>query len=108
MIFVVENIRGKQVVRNIYDKPVIDIHNIGDLKVLVEKESGYNNDLYIDFANISYIDSSGLGALIDIMKKLKENGKKLGIVAIQEDVMMVFSHTKVEVYFDFYKCLDDI
>ncbi len=82
----------------------IDISNIEELKEVLNKaiEEG-NKKILVDFSNITYIDSSGLGGLMDAMKQLKEKGGELGILSISKDVLEVFTATKVAQFFKFYK-----
>ena len=105
--FEIKLIGDKFVMNSLQDRTAIDIHNIETIKDSVKEKIDFKEDLYFDFSRVDYIDSSGLGGMIDIMKKLKANNKKVSIVSITEDVYMVFTHTKVEIYFDFFDTLDD-
>ncbi|MBN1898014.1 MAG: STAS domain-containing protein [Spirochaetes bacterium] len=82
----------------------IDINNVGELKKLLKNgiEQGFKK-IIVDFQKIDYIDSSGLGCLMDVMKDLKGKGGELGILSISSDVLEVFTATKIGQYFKFYK-----
>lgn len=86
----------------------IDINNVTELKKLLKSgmEQGYKK-LIIDFQNVTYIDSSGLGCLLDIMKELKEKDGELGILSISKDVLEVFTATKIGQYFKYYKSISN-
>lgn len=43
-----------------------------------------------DFAQVSFVDSSGIGLLITLVKDLKGNGQKAVIRNLQPDVRQVF------------------
>jgi anti-anti-sigma factor len=45
----------------------------------------------INFSNISFVDSSGIGLLITLIQSLKERGIRVTIHHIKPDVMEVFS-----------------
>ena len=53
----------------------IDINNVAELKKLLKEgiSQGYKK-IIVDFKNVTYIDSSGLGCLMDVMKEVKEKG----------------------------------
>ncbi len=84
----------------------IDINNVSELKKLLKEgiEQGYKK-IIVDFKNISYIDSSGLGCLMDSMKELKNKGGELGILSISSDVLEVFTATKIGQFFKYYKSI---
>jgi anti-anti-sigma factor len=67
-------------------------------KVLEEYESGMRKVL-IDFANAGYIDSSGLGVLVSLAKKLREDGGDLRIANLNDDLRSLFELTKLDTLF---------
>ena len=71
----------------------IDISNSQELKqqLLRLYDEGFNY-LKIDFSSVTSIDSSGLGKLLLLQKKLEERGGGLSIVNINNDyVKRMFS-----------------
>ncbi len=82
----------------------IEINNTIELRKVLDKllDEG-EKKILIDFGNIVYIDSSGLGVLLDSMKRLNEVNGELGILSISKDVLEVFTSTKIAQYFKFYK-----
>ncbi|WP_413173220.1 STAS domain-containing protein [Anabaena azotica] len=50
----------------------------------------------IDMKNVTFIDSSGLGALVSAMQEIKKTEKKLFICSINAQVKMLFELTKIE------------
>ncbi|MCK5650448.1 MAG: STAS domain-containing protein [Gemmatimonadetes bacterium] len=67
-------------------------------KVLEELESG-ERKFVIDFANTGYIDSSGLGVLVSLSKKIREQGGELRLAALNEDLRTLFELTKLDTLF---------
>jgi anti-sigma B factor antagonist len=55
--------------------------------------------LLIDFAKTGYIDSSGLGALVSISKKVREQGGELRLSGLNEDLRSLFELTKLDTLF---------
>jgi anti-sigma B factor antagonist len=67
-------------------------------KVLEELENGSRKFL-IDFSNTGYIDSSGLGVLVSLSKKIREQGGELRLANLNEDLRTLFELTKLDTLF---------
>jgi anti-sigma B factor antagonist len=55
--------------------------------------------LLIDFSQTGYIDSSGLGALVSISKRVREAGGELRLSGLNEDLRSLFELTKLDTLF---------
>lgn len=60
-----------------------------EMKKQIEKKM----DIVIDFKKLEYISSAGLRVLIASEKELKEIGKTLEIINVNDDVMSILSVT---------------
>jgi anti-sigma B factor antagonist len=67
-------------------------------KVLDQLEAGERKFL-IDFASTGYIDSSGLGVLVSLSKKIREQGGELRLANLNEDLRTLFELTKLDTLF---------
>jgi anti-sigma B factor antagonist len=67
-------------------------------KMLDELEKGGRKFL-IDFANTGYIDSSGLGVLVSLSKKIREQGGELRLANLNDDLRTLFELTKLDTLF---------
>lgn len=67
-------------------------------KVLEELESGERKFL-IDFERTGYIDSSGLGVLVSLSKKIREHSGELRLANLNEDLRTLFELTKLDTLF---------
>ena len=67
-------------------------------KVLEELDAGARKFL-IDFSNTGYIDSSGLGVLVSLSKKIREQGGELRLSSLNEDLRTLFELTKLDTLF---------
>jgi anti-sigma B factor antagonist len=67
-------------------------------KVLDELEKGERKVL-IDFSRTGYIDSSGLGALVTLSKKIREQGGELRLANLNDDLKTLFELTKLDSLF---------
>src|SRR3954462_2865552 len=67
-------------------------------KVLDELERGEKKFL-IDFSQTGYIDSSGLGVLVSLSKKIREQGGELRLANRNDDLKTLFELTKLDTLF---------
>ena len=67
-------------------------------KVLDELEKGEKKFL-IDFSQTGYIDSSGLGVLVSLSKKIREQGGELRLANLNDDLKTLFELTKLDTLF---------
>ena len=67
-------------------------------RVLEELDGGARKFL-IDFSNTGYIDSSGLGVLVSLSKKIREQGGELRLANLTEDLRTLFELTKLDTLF---------
>lgn len=57
----------------------------------------------IDLKDITFIDSSGLGTLVVLLKKVRSLNRKLYICSINDQVRMLFELTSMHRVFDLYE-----
>jgi anti-sigma B factor antagonist len=67
-------------------------------RVLDEAEGGARRIL-IDFGKTAYIDSSGLGVLVSLAKRLRELGGDLRLANLNDDLQTLFELTKLDSLF---------
>ncbi len=58
-----------------------------------------NTDINIDFEKLEYVDSTGLGALISILRKVKENNNQIYIDNIKPNIKKLFLITELDKLF---------
>jgi len=71
-------------------------------KVLDALEGGAKK-FVIDFSRTGYIDSSGLGVLVSLSKKIREQGGDLRLAGLNEDLQTLFELTKLDTLFSILK-----
>lgn len=76
---------------------------VGNRQQLKEKVLGRLDEgdrrFLIDFTSSSYIDSSGLGVLVSLSKKIREAGGALRLAGLNEDLRTLFELTKLDTLF---------
>ncbi len=76
------------------------VGNRQELKDLVGRalDAGERKFL-IDFAAAGYIDSSGLGALVALSRRVRDAGGELRLSGLNEDLRSLFELTKLDTLF---------
>jgi len=76
------------------------VGNRQELKALIQEalETGERKFL-VDCSGTAYIDSSGLGALVTISKKVRESGGELRLAGLNSDLQSLFELTKLDTLF---------
>ena len=88
----------------------VDLYNVGDLKRAVFEliDEGDLQSLIIDMSAVSYIDSSGVGALVAGHKKMKTQGGKFGLLGLNEDVLGILKLATLDQFFTIYSQESDL
>jgi anti-sigma B factor antagonist len=58
--------------------------------------------IIINFQNVSYIDSSGLATVIEMLQRLKKNQGQLRLSNLPEKIKNLFEITKIDKLFQMY------
>ncbi len=69
--------------------------------VLDEVERGARS-FVVDFTRTAYIDSSGLGALVSLGKRIREAGGDLRLAGLNEDLRTLFELTRLDALFPLF------
>ncbi len=65
-----------------------------------------NNDaeiVLVDFKDVTFMDSSGLGALVLAMKTVRSAGGKMFVCSVNEQVKMLFELTSMDRVFEIFE-----
>ena len=83
----------------------VDLYNVVELKQVIFKliDAEYAQSLIIDMKNISYMDSSGIGALVAGQKKVKTKGGKFALMNMKEDVLNILKLATLDQFFKIYE-----
>ena len=76
------------------------VGNRHELKeMMLEEISGGVRNFIVDFARTGYIDSSGLGVLVGLSKRVREVDGTLQLTSLSHDLMRLFELTKLDTLF---------
>ena len=77
----------------------LDINSNKEFKEKVNSVQGVKK-IIVNCENLSYIDSTGLGAFISIYKHIKEKGEKLVIIGLKPHIKKIFLITDLDKVFE--------
>ncbi|MGL5794029.1 MAG: STAS domain-containing protein [Waterburya sp.] len=88
------------VVQIIEPEGILDGTKTADFQHQIEQsvESGVHTIL-VDFSNVTFMDSSGLGALVKALKILNAANVQFFLCSINEQIRMLFELTSMDSYF---------
>jgi len=90
---------GKQV-EVLYPLHEVDSYNGEELRHYVSSMEEKIDYVIINFSKVSYLNSSGLRELIQILKYLKENDSVLYLTAISVELRKIFDNTNLNRLFN--------
>jgi len=81
----------------------LTVGNRQELKAVVQQalQDGARK-LLLDCAPTGYIDSSGLGALVTIARRVRETGGAIRLAGLNEDLRSLFELTKLDTLFEIF------
>jgi anti-anti-sigma factor len=74
-----------------------------EISQLVEQKTEV---VLIDFKNVTFMDSSGLGALVLALKTVRAAGGKLFICSVNDQIKMLFELTSMDRVFEIFADYD--
>lgn len=76
------------------------VGNRRELKQEVVSRLGEGEDKFVlDFEDTRYIDSSGLGVLVSLSKKIRQQGAELRLAGLDDDLRTLFELTRLDTLF---------
>lgn len=88
------------------EDPTLGASNYTEFKSeITQLANDGQNRLVLDFGAVEMVDSSGLGALISVMKTVGREGK-VALVGVKPKVRNVFRMTRLDRLFPIYETLD--
>ena len=79
----------------------IDLESSPEVKKFFDRIAAEKKDkIVINLKDVSYVDSSGLATLVEILKNLRTYGGKLKLTNLSEKVKGLFEITKLDKLFD--------
>ncbi len=104
----ITELRGDVLVARISDYERLDAHISREFKekIMEQIKNGYVN-IIVDLHNIQVVDSSGLGALVSIMKNAKVRDGDIKLVACNPTILALLDITRLNKVFGIYNTLEE-
>jgi anti-sigma B factor antagonist len=61
----------------------------------------------LDMSHVEYVPSLGLGALVGLMRRLRQDGHRFLLVGLQHEIRKLFAITRLDKLFEFRTSVDD-
>jgi anti-anti-sigma factor len=91
------------VVKVVQPSGILDGTKAGQFRQEISDLVEANADIVlIDFQDVSFMDSSGLGALVLALKTVRAAGGKLFICSVNEQIKMLFELTSMDRVFEIF------
>lgn len=74
----------------------IDVYNLEKFQKSINKLMQKKKDIIVDVNKLDFLDSSGLGVLIDLSKSMKENNKTIELLNPPDHILKLLSTTGVD------------
>ncbi|HYX52843.1 MAG TPA: STAS domain-containing protein [Candidatus Limnocylindrales bacterium] len=87
---------GQRVLR--LNGPLV-INNFFDFQRMIREDQ--SKALIIDFSNVPYVDSAGIGALVGAYVSGQKTGRSLTLVSVSDRIRTALRQTKVDQFFSF-------
>ncbi len=95
---------------NIVVKISGDIDAYHSPKMKEEMEGYIKGDfknIILDFQEVPYIDSAGLGTLVSILREVRNYQKELKIVGLRKNIKRIFEMTRLDNIFNIYDTIEE-
>jgi anti-sigma B factor antagonist len=66
-----------------------------------------NLPVILDMSNVSFVPSTGLGALVSLMRTIKKEGRRFMLVGLQPDVRTALAVTHLDKVLEIYPSFED-
>ncbi len=106
MTFTVSNAPNGVMIVSVDGQLIVANRNELKEKVLEALESN-ESKFVLDFSSTDYIDSSGLGVLVSVSKKIRVTGGDLRLAGLNEDLRRLLELTKLDKLFKICDTTDE-
>ncbi len=85
----------------------LDVSNSNTLKTQVEKLLADNSLVIMDLSSVSFIDSSGLGALLSFLRKMNAKQANFKLTGLSKPVTALFELVRIHKIFSIYNNVEE-
>lgn len=87
---------------------VIDVYSVSDFKnALIKSIATHHTRIVIDFSELDFIDSTGLGVLVSAIKRERAVRGRLVLVIKSDNIKRIFEITSLDRIISIYETIED-
>jgi len=87
----------------------VDYFNLNKLKDLIKPlTEGENKSIIVNFQEVTFIDSSGIGILIGTYKKMIRNNHQFALLNVPDDIMTILYVGTVDQFITIYNSIEEV
>lgn len=86
-------------------KGPLSLHTVFEFQGAVRSEAAHH--LIVDFSDVPFVDSSGLGALVGVQVSAQKSGHLLGLSGLNTQVMALLEMTRIKPLFRIYSTIHE-
>ncbi len=99
---------GPQAVVVGFDAPTaLDASNGDALRQSLNEISDACSRVIVDLSDVTFVDSSALGAFVGLLRRLRQKDGELKLAALRPPVLMILELTRLDNVFSIYLTVDD-
>ncbi|HOT46971.1 MAG TPA: STAS domain-containing protein [Spirochaetota bacterium] len=88
---------------------VLDMDSAGDLRVFLRTLIGGGvTKIAVDMTGLDFIDSSGIGVLIEAAKHLRQRGGDVALLAVPERVRVIVQPVRLNRFIKMFDTVDEV
>ncbi len=73
----------------------LDAAYVSRVKPHIDRLAQADEDVILDFSKVEFVDSSGLGALVFLHKRLISNGHRLKVIGLRGQPLQLFTNLRL-------------
>lgn len=73
----------------------MDAASMADLKTMFENLGSTSQDVVLDLSEVDFMDSSGVGGIVFLYKRLRVNGFKLRLAGARGQALQLLTHLRL-------------
>src|SRR5919204_4355004 len=86
----------------------VDVYTAPRLRqAIVDLVDGGSVNIVVDMEKVDFLDSTGLGVLVEGLKRVRTRGGELSVVVTQDKIIKIFEITGLNKAFSLHTSLDD-
>jgi anti-sigma B factor antagonist len=85
----------------------LDLSTTSDFKAMMSSVTSQHKKLVLDMSPITFVDSSGLGALLSVLRELSSSSGDLKLCSVQKRVRVMFELVRMHRILTIFETVDD-